>query len=96
LALAGWRAVHRSAQEIVIATDHEGDRILFFLSGVLELRRELALTWSIAGNMYTDPQLTVTHPRHPSESRRYRLNDYEHSSAGRAQFVADVRRDFGQ
>ena len=77
-------------------TGNRGDRIPFFLAGLLKLGHELKLTWSMAGNMYTDPQLSVTHARHPSESRLYRLNDYPHSSIGRAQFVADVRRDFGQ
>ena len=68
-------------------TEHEGDRIPFFLAGLLDLGHELKLTWSMAGNMYTDPQLSVTHARHPSESRLYRLNDYPHSSIGRLQLV---------
>jgi hypothetical protein len=68
----------------------------FFLSGLLDLGHELKLTWSMAGNMYTDPQLRVTQAGNRAESRLYALNDYAQTSTGRLQLVEDVRRDFSQ
>ena len=83
-------------EAIVIDTRDAAVRRQFFLSGLLDLRHELKLTWSMAGNMFTNPQLRVTQAGNRAESRLYALNDYAQTSTGRLQLVADVCRDFSQ
>jgi len=62
-------------------TRDAGVRLQFFLSGLQDLRHELKLTWSMAGNMFTNPQLRVTQAGNRAD--RHRLLDRQAVLASR-------------